>query len=400
MAAGQAALCGAQVRLLEKMEQPGKKIRISGKGRCNLTNQSELHEFISNFNKNGRFLHQAFNRFFIKELLHFFAQQNLQLTTERGGRVFPQHGNAGAVMHALSNWLKQCGVTVECNSPVQELLVENNCIVGITTQQGALNCDGVILATGGATYPATGSSGDGYALAEAVGHSIVTLRPALVPLLIQDSFLHQLGGLDLRNVGFRLYVQNKRKKSDFGELSFNRSGIGGPVVLTHSLYAVDRLAEGKQVEIGLDLKPALDDNKLDSRLVRDFSKRKHEQLRSVLRGILPMQLIPVCLKYSSLDGNKPAGEITAKERTRLRIWLKDFRFTISGHRPLKDGMVTAGGVKVNEVNPHTMESKLVKNLYLVGELLDIDANTGGYNLQAAFSTGYVAGQAAGCDDKS
>lgn len=398
MAAGQAAEAGAEVLLLEKMKQPGRKIMISGKGRCNITNDSDLHDFLKHFNKESRFLHQAFARFFAPQLMDFLTKEGLPLVTERGGRVFPQSGRSQDVLNTLLYWLKKTGAELLCLRTVTELRILEGRVTGVLCDGEELHCDAVILATGGSSYPATGSTGDGYAFARKAGHSLAPIRPALIPLEVREAAFKQMAGLDLRNTGVRVYVDGKRKKADFGEVSFTRSGIGGPVILTHSGYIVDCLRAGSKVAISLDLKPALDDQKLDARLLRDLQSRNKEELQSVLRGLLPQEMIAVCLQMLALDGTKAAGEISAKERSRLRTWLKDFRFDISGHRPLREAIVTAGGVKVGEVNPHTMESLKVQGLYLTGEVLDVDGDTGGYNLQAAFSTGWLAGRSAAAEE--
>lgn len=397
MAAGQAAQAGAEVLLLEKMKQPGRKIMISGKGRCNITNDAGLQDFLSHFNKDGRFLHQAFSRFFAPQLMDFLQSEGLPLVTERGGRVFPRSGRSQDVLNTLTSWLKKTGAELHCSRTVTEVRMHEGRVTGVICDGEVLHCDAVILATGGSSYPATGSTGDGYDFARKAGHSLAPIRPALIPLEIREAALRQLAGLDLRNTGVRIYVDGKRKKTDFGEVSFTRFGIGGPVILTHSGFIVDCLRAGSKVAISLDLKPALDDSKLDARLQRDFQSRNREELQSVLRGLLPQQMIAVCLQQLALDGVKAAGEISGKERSRLRTWLKDFRFDISGHRPLREAIVTAGGVKVREVNPHTMESLKVHGLYFTGELLDVDGDTGGYNLQAAFSTGWLAGRSAAAE---
>jgi predicted Rossmann fold flavoprotein len=394
LAAGQAALSGADVLLLEKKKQPGRKIRISGKGRCNITNASDIQDFLKHFNKNGRFLHQAFSQFFAPQLMDFFVREGLPLVTERGDRVFPQSGKAVDVVETLINWLNKTGVRLKCSTTVTKLLAKEDRITGVICDGKRLLCDSVILATGGSSYPATGSTGDGYILAEKFGHTIIPLRPSLVPLVTENTALHQLAGLDLRNCGFRLYIDGKRKVADFGEVGFTGFGIGGPVTLTHSRLVVDSLQAGKNVIVSLDLKPALDEQKLDARLLRDFQSRHQEDLQSVLRGLLPQKLITLCLELNALDGGKKSGEVTSKERTRLRTWLKDFRFEIVDHRPMREAIVTAGGISVKEVNPHTMESNKIHGLYITGELLDLDADTGGYNLQAAFSTGWLAGRSA------
>ncbi len=394
MAAGQAALSGAQVTLLEKMKQTGRKLGISGKGRCNLTNSADLIDFIEHFGKNGRFLRQAFNVFFVNELKNFFQERGLELVTERGGRVFPKSGKASDVVHLLRRWLKDLDVEIIHSCRAQKLIVQDGKLTGVITSMGKMNADAVILATGGASYPATGSTGDGYKLALSVGHSIVTPRPFLIPLLVKENFMTHLSGLNLRNIMVRLYINNKLKRRDFGEVSFSGTSLTGPVILTISGEVVEHLNKGAKVRCSLDLKPALDDKKLEARLLRDFETRNKEPIKSVLRGLLPGELVPVCLKHTGILGDKEAGYISKKERNLLRRWLKDFQLTITGHRPLKDAIVTAGGVKLNEINPNTMESKKLSKLFITGELLDIHGDTGGFNLQAAFSTGLVAGQSA------
>ena len=394
MAAGQAASRGAEVFLLEKKKRPGNKIAISGKGRCNLTNTMDIDGFLEHFNRSGRFLRQPFSHFFSPQLMQFFEELGVPLISERGGRVFPASGSASDVVEAMLDWLKRCGVTLNTSIAVDRILRQNGFVTGVCCRETTFTADSVVLATGGASYPATGSTGDGYTLAQSCGHTLTPLRPALVPLLVDDPVVHTLAGLDLKNAGVRIYVNDKRKISSFGEVSFTRFGIGGPIILTHSLFIVDNIRAGKKITLSLDLKPALDDRKLDNRLLRDFEKRCHENIDSVLRGLLPREMVAASLHFCSIDGHKSAGQILSQERIRLRTWLKDFRFSISGYRPLSEAIVTAGGIKVQEIDPNTMESRKTKGLYLTGELLDIHGDTGGYNLQAAFSTGWLAGRSA------
>ncbi|PLX90898.1 MAG: aminoacetone oxidase family FAD-binding enzyme [Desulfuromonas sp.] len=398
MAAGQAALAGAETILIEKMRRPGLKLAITGKGRCNLTNSAEIPEFIRYFGKNGRFLRQSFHRFFNKELCDFFQQHGLKLTTERGGRIFPSDGKAQHVVTVMTDWLAQCGVKIIKDAAVDRLIVEEGRIQGIGYGQRELRGDAVILATGGASYPATGSTGDGYPLVEALGHTIEEVRPALVPLVAEPEICARMDTLNLRNIAVSLYIAGKKADQAFGELVFHKLGVTGPVILTLSLQAVDALRAKQSVALVLDLKPALDDKKLDARLLRDFAKRNKEELSSILRGLLPKEMVDVCLDLTEISPKRLGQDVTAEERKRLRVWLKNFRLEVSGHRPFKEAIVTAGGVSLKEVDPRTMESRKVKGLYLIGELLDLQAETGGYNLQAAFSTGYVAGRsAAGAD---
>jgi predicted Rossmann fold flavoprotein len=394
MAAGHAAAAGAQVLLLEKMNRPGRKLAITGKGRCNLTNIAGIKEFIDHFGPNGRFLRQAFAAFFAPELMAFLEQQGLELVSERGGRVFPAGGKATEVVKAFQRWLRRCGVQIKTSAPVELLLTTKGKISGVLADNETLDCDAVILATGGASYAATGSSGDGYRLAASIGHTIVPIRPALVPLEIGGGLTAPMDGLDLRNVNVRLLKSGKRCRQEFGEMIFTEFGVTGPVILTLSGEVVDGLRSGAGMALSIDLKPALDEQKLEARLLRDLESRNKEKMSSVLRGLLPREMIPVCLKLNDIPDDRLAGQLTAKERKRLKTWLKDFRLPISGHRPFSEAIITAGGVNLKEVDPRTMESRKARGLYLAGEILDIQGDTGGYNLQAAFSMGWLAGRAA------
>lgn len=393
MAAGQAAEAGAEVQLFEKMKQPGLKLGITGKGRCNLTNIADKADFIAHFGRTGKFLHQAFGRFFNAELMDFFENLGLKLVTERGGRVFPASGKATEVRKVLLKWINKGETKINNFSPVDELMLENGRVVGIISKSKIL-ADAVIIATGGASYPLTGSTGDGYGLAKSAGHSIIPLRPALVPLETAGPEAGKMAGLNLRNIKVKMLVNGKKQREEFGELIFAKFGLTGPVILTLSGAAVDAVSKGQKIVFSLDLKPALDEQKLDARLLRDFAARGNEPLSSVLRGLLPREMVPVCLDLIGLAPDRRAHGITVKERRRLRTWLKDFRLEMIKPRPLKEAIITAGGINTREVNPRTMESRLIKGLYFAGEVLDLQADTGGYNLQAAFSTGWLAGRAA------
>lgn len=408
MAAGQAAVLGASVLLLEKMGRPGRKLRITGKGRCNLTNVARVSEFIDHFEPNGRFLRQAFSRFFTPDLVAFFEELGVSTVTERGGRVFPASGEAGDVVDALVHWTRECGVTLRNRSPVERLLVEEGRVVGVQISSPSApgreadfsstrhihRGDAVIVATGGASYPATGSTGDGYWLAQSVGHTIMPIRPALVPLETAGDVAPRLQGLSLRNVAVRLWVDGREQAGLFGEMLFTHFGVSGPIILSLSRQAVDALRRGQRVTLVIDLKPALDEHKLDARLLRDLDAHGKRQFRTLLKGLLPRKLIPVCIDLTGIPPDKPAHQITAQERERLRMWLKDFRLQVTGYRSFAEAIVTAGGVDTREVDPRTMGSRLVEGLYFAGEVLDVDADTGGYNLQAAFSTGWLAGRSA------
>ncbi|MFN2258056.1 MAG: NAD(P)/FAD-dependent oxidoreductase [Desulfuromonadaceae bacterium] len=394
MAAGVAAASGAEVLVLEKMPRTLLKLGISGKGRCNITNTAPIPEFISHFGANGRFLRQAFHRFFSTELQTLLQQIGVRVTTERGGRVFPTSGKALDVVRALRRWAEKSGATILTGAGVDEMLVQDGRIVGVRCGGTDYSASRVILASGGASYPATGSSGEGYALAQRAGHHVIAPRPSLVPLISSDIDNGALNGLALRNVGVRMYVDGKKSADAFGELTFTPDGVAGPVILTLSLAAVDALQGGKKVRLEIDLKPALDDKKLDARLIRDFAKRTHELLHSILRGLLPQELVKVCLERTGVNPEQLGHSVSATQRKKLRHWLKHFSVEISAHRPIEEAIVTAGGVHLREVDPRTMESKIVPGLYFAGEVLDLQADTGGYNLQAAFSTGWLAGTSA------
>ena len=402
MAAGQAAGLGAETLLLEKMDRPGRKLRITGKGRCNLTNVAPMPEFIAHFGPNGRFLRQALSRFSTSELVAFFEELGVRTVTERGGRVFPASGQACPersrraqdVVDALVRWIRKRGVTLQTQSPVERLLVEGGRVVGALAAGRIYRADATIIATGGASYPATGSTGDGYRLAASVGHTIVPIRPALVPLETAGNIAPRLQGLSLRHVTVQVWVNGKKRAKKFGEMLFTHFGLSGPIILSLSRQVVDALRLGQSVILSIDLKPALDEHKLDARLLRDLDGHGKQQFRTLLKGLLPRKLIPVCIDATSIPPDKAGHQITAQERKRLRTWLKDFRLEVTGHRSFAEAIITAGGVDTREVNPRTMASRLVEGLYFAGEVLDVDADTGGYNLQAAFSTGWVAGRAA------
>jgi hypothetical protein len=409
MAAGQAAAAGAEVLLLEKMLQPGRKLRITGKGRCNLTNVIPLEEFLQHFGTNGRFLRYSFSRFFNEDLLAFFDDLGVETVKERGGRVFPIRNDAQEVVDALTNWILKLSVSLSTQSKVEGLMIEEGQIRGVRLAQNSSDskrspnvqasgrnhfADRVIIATGGASYPGTGSTGDGYRMAKAVGHTIIPIRPALVPLVTTGDTAARLQGLSLKNVKVRVLIDGKKSAEAFGEMLFTHFGLSGPIILTLSKVAVDGLRDRKEVLFCIDLKPALENTILDARLQRDLSAQGKKQYRTILKGLLPQKLIPVCIDATGIPAEKPAHQITSQERKGLLSWLKDFRFEIRGHRSFSQAIVTAGGVHTREVDPRSMASRKVTGLYFAGEVLDIDADTGGYNLQAAFSTGWLAGRSA------
>lgn len=394
MAAGRAATAGAEVLLLEKMERTGRKIGISGKGRCNLGNSAPLPEFLVHFGKNGQFLRQCLQQFFTQELSEFFEERGLPLVVERGGRIFPASGRALDVVKVLSDWNRASGVRTRLATPVREIKCENGQVIGVACDGETIAGDAVILATGGKSYPRTGSSGDGYRLAAALGHTIVPPRPALVPLECRDPAVGAMAGQELRNIAVRLVVDGKRVAKEFGELTFTDFGLSGPTVLTLSGMTVDALDRGHRVELSLDLKPALDPVQLDTRLLRDLASRGAEPIAVLLRGLLPKAMVATCLAACQIPADIDCRQFPGKMRKRLGQWLKNYRLTINGYRSFDEAIITAGGVALKEIEPRTMASRLIKGLFIVGELLDLHADTGGYNLQAAFATGWVAGGAA------
>jgi hypothetical protein len=395
MAAGQGAVAGAETVLLEKMDRPGVKLRITGQGRCNITNVDPIRDAIQHFAAGGYFVRPALYRFSNDDLRGFFAQRGVPTEVQRGGRVFPVSEDARDVVAALTDWIQELGVTLRTQSAVKELIVEGGRMTGVRIADGrAYRGSAVIIATGGASYPATGSSGDGYQLAEAVGHTIVPIRPALVPLETAGDVASRLEGLSLRNVNVSVWINGDKRSEAFGEMVFTGFGVSGPIILTLSREIVDAVRAGGRVMLSIDLKPALDHPTLDARILRDIDASPKRHVRNMLKELLPSSLVPVCLDLTGIPAHKPAHRVTAEERKRLRVWLKDFRLDVLGHRPLKEAIVTAGGIDTAEVDPHTMASRVIDGLYFAGEVLDLDAETGGYNLQAAFSTGWVAGRSA------
>jgi predicted Rossmann fold flavoprotein len=393
MAAGRAGALGAPVLLLEKTPKLGNKLRITGKGRCNLTNVTPWSDFVARFGSNGRFLYGAFSRFFVDDLRAFLADHGVPTVIERGGRVFPEANDADLVADALVRYLRQSQVTIRRRTPVTRLLTAEGRIVGVESEGDRLPASAVIVATGGASYPGTGSTGDGYRLLAEVGHTITAIRPALVPLVVAEAFVRDLRGLSLRNVQVTLLSDGQPVASQFGEMLFTPYGVSGPIVLTLSKQAAEAATRGR-AELSIDLKPALTDEELDARLRRDLDAHGKRSYRRLLEGLLPRLLVDVTVELTGIPPAKPGNQITSAERARLFGLLRDLRLTITGPRPISEAIITAGGVSVDELDPRTMESKRIRGLYCCGEVIDVDADTGGYNLQAAFSTGYTAGEAA------
>ena len=387
-----------KILILEKMPKPALKLRISGKGRCNITNAANLDEFISHFGKNGRFLKFAFSEFFNMDLLKYFENLGVQIKLERGGRYFPQNDNAIEITNALLNKVKSSKIPIYTNHDVQQIskLSEDTFQISIKNLKGfplKLKAKKVVIATGGKSYPRTGSDGSGYQLAAKLGHKVTDILPSLVPIETKGGTAKKLQGLSLKNVNASIWCKNKKVEGQFGEMLFTDSGLSGPIVLSLSKTVVKMVKNKQEVVISIDLKPALDHKKLDQRLLREIQEYSKKSFKNLLKQLLPNKLIPVFLEKLNIPESKQLSQISSEERKKLRNLLKQFLFEIKGHGSFDQAIVTSGGVSVKEVNPQTMESKLIKGLYFAGEILDIDADTGGFNLQAAFSTGWIAGQA-------
>lgn len=385
-----ALLANKDVFLLEKNEKLGKKIYITGKGRCNLSNYILPQEFINNVVVNQKFLMGAINVFSPYDTYSFFENNGLSLKVERGNRVFPTSDKASDVTKTLEKTILSMGATIRLNTEVKNILFENGKILGVLLSSGEkLYSDSVIVCTGGKSYPATGSTGDGYAFAKNVGHTIIPLKPALVGLELLGEDYQEMQGLTLKNVRLSALCNDKMLFSDFGEMLFTHFGISGPIVLSCSSN-INRI-DGK-IKISIDLKPALDEKTLDLRLIRELSDNNGKEIASVIRSLVPSSMVKIILKRSSVKYNKKCAEIAKEERSRIIKVLKNFEFTVKNLRPIEEAVVTSGGINVKEINPKTMESKLVKGLYFAGEVLDVDAYTGGFNMQIAFSTGFIAGK--------
>lgn len=394
MAAIQAAKQGNAVTLLEQNEKLGKKLFITGKGRCNVTNDCDVTELFDSVVSNKKFLYSAFYSFSNQDVKDFFEEQGLRLKVERGRRVFPASDKSSDVIKALGNALKKLEVKIRLRTRVDKVLTENDIVCGVRLSDGeCLNADKVILATGGISYKSTGSDGSGLVMAEKLGHQVTKLRPGLVGMCTKEAWVRDMQGLTLKNVAVSIGKKQGKKPlyEDFGELLFTHYGVSGPMILSASSRLGDEL-EKEDLYIKIDLKPALSKEQLDSRILRDFEERKNADLSNAMVHLLPKSMIPVMLHVCGLDPAKKVNEVTRGEREQLVKGMKEFSLTINGLRDIQEAIITRGGVTVKEVDPSTMESKIVKNLYLAGEMLDLDALTGGYNLQIAWSTGYLAGQ--------
>lgn len=391
---------GNTVTLVEKNDSLGKKLLITGKGRCNITSSLNISEFINNIPGNGRFLYSAFDNFNNNDIIKLLKEEGLDVKEERGNRIFPVTDDARDVLNALLRKMKKLKIQIKLKSKVNKIIVEENRAVGIIyNDKEKLYANKIILATGGKSYPTTGSTGEGYKIAKELGHTINEIKPSLVPLEIyQKNECKAMQGLSLRNIGIKIMDSEKNKLiyEDFGEMLFAHFGVSGPVIISSSAHLVrykniEELLKNRKINLSIDLKPALTKEKLDDRILRDFNDLKNKQVKNSLDKLLPQKMIPVVLERLAIDQNKKVNEITKEERQKIVEMLKNFKLEISGFRPIEEAIITAGGISIKEINPKTMESKIVQNLYFAGEIIDVDAYTGGFNLQIAYSTGYTAG---------
>lgn len=405
-----AAEAGHEVTILEQNEKLGKKIYITGKGRCNLTNACDTQDLFGNIPRNPKFLYSAIYGYDNFRVVDFFEDHGMKTKTERGGRVFPVSDHSSDVIAALQRRLQQLGVKICLHTRVEKILTkayeeehtqeepnkkpdknsDKRTVTGVRTDQGTCEADAVIVATGGISYPSTGSTGDGYRFAKELGHSIEELSPSLVPMTVKEEYCMQMQGLSLRNISITIRDGKKILYQEFGELLFTHFGVSGPLILSASSVLNDRIRK-KELQLEIDLKPALTEEQLDARILRDFEENKNRQFKNAIQKLLPAKMIPTVIALSGISPEKKINEITKEERRQLLQTMKHFPLTLTGLRDFREAIITRGGVRVKEIDPSTMESKLVKGLYFAGEVLDVDAYTGGFNLQIAWSTGYLAG---------
>lgn len=399
LAAISSANNGNNVILLEKNSQLGKKILITGKGRCNITSSLEISDFIQNIPGNGRFLYSAFENFTNTDIIELLKKEGVKVKEERGNRIFPVSDSAEDVRMALENLVKKAKVIVKLNSKVTGIEIDSeNSVKNVILGKEKISADKVILATGGKSYPLTGSNGEGYEIAKNLGHTIKDVRGSLVPLIADKSICSRMQGLSLRNVSIEIIDIDTNKKiyNDFGEMLFTHFGVSGPVILSGSAHLlryknIDEKIQNRRIKLKIDLKPALSIEQLDNRILRDFGELKNKQFKNALDKLLPKKMIDIIINQSHINPNKMVNEVTKEERTRLVNLLKNFEIFINGFRPVEEAIVTAGGINIKEINPKTMESKIISGLYFAGEIIDVDAYTGGFNLQIAYSTGFTAG---------
>ena len=403
MAAAFAAKNGNRVEVFEKNEKLGKKLFITGKGRCNITNAADLEDFFSAVTSNPKFLYSAFYSFTNEQVISFFEELGVKTKVERGGRVFPVSDHSSDVIQALKSEMERLGVKINLNAEVKELITEKNStretVNGIRLVSGKkISGDAVIVATGGISYPSTGSTGDGYRFARRCGHKVSELSPSLVPMEVKEWYAGELMGLSLRNIEIRITDGKKKLYQEFGEMLFTHYGVTGPVILSASSVVGKKLKD-TELTLHIDLKPALTEEQLDKRVLREFETNHNRQFKNAVDSLFPSKLRPVIVELSGIPEEKKVHEITKEERLRFVRLIKDFTMTLTGLRGYNEAIITKGGVSVKEIDPGTMESKLIKGLYFAGEVLDLDAVTGGYNLQIAWSTGYLAGMNAGVEGK-
>lgn len=399
MAAGRAAELGAKVLLLEKMKFPGLKLGITGKGRCNITNTASIDDFVEKIQPNGEFLRYILNEFPPERLISFFNSIGVSTIIERGGRVYPENIKAVEFARHIKAWCQRNNVEIQTYFKVNEIIVQNNKILGVkgidnNNEHHSYFAPKVIIATGGKSYPSTGSTGDAYEMAKKLGHTVTALFPALVPLLTDDRIAIQLNGLELRNIKCTLIINHQIVQEEFGEVHFRDNTIAGPLIIAMSRKIVQALINKQEVSVKLNLKPALSKIKLENRIIRETENNRKDNLRNVMNRLLPMKLIHVCLEQTRVAKNKPAYLITKEEIDDLVNWLSGFILPIKNYRSFDEAIITAGGVDTKEIDQQTLESKLISGLYFTGEVIDVDAPTGGYNLQIAFSTGWIAGRSA------
>jgi hypothetical protein len=394
MAALRASACGAHVVLLEKNPVPGRKLLMTGKERCNITNaEGDVRKFAAHFGKNSKFLLSAFYHFGVKETVDFFHKNKLKTVVERGGRIFPESDKAKDVQELFLRLIKKNNITLLTNCKIKSIYHEQNKIVKIILDTTEVRAKNYLISTGGLSYPQTGSTGEGYTWAKQMGHTIIKAEPALAPIVVKEKWVRELEGLSLKNVRISIYQKNKKKDERFGEALFTGSGMSGPIILDMSKSRGKLLVNG-QTDLFIDFKPALDFTMLDKRILRDLEKHKNKSIKNILAGLLPHTLIPVVLELANIDPDKKGHSITKDERKKLRLLLKQFPLTIKSLSGFNRAIITSGGIALKEIDPKTMRSRIVNNLYFAGEILDVDGPTGGYNLQVCWSTGYLAGESA------
>ncbi|MGN1299558.1 MAG: NAD(P)/FAD-dependent oxidoreductase [Candidatus Scatovivens sp.] len=388
-----------EVTLLEKNERLGKKLLITGKGRCNITSSLPISEFINNIPGNGRFLYSAFQNYSNEDIINFLKQEGLKVKNERGNRVFPVTDKAEDVLNCFIKKMKELKIKIKLSSEVKQIIIENNKVTGIKTKNENIYCDKVILATGGKSYPNTGSTGQGYELAKRLGHTIIEPKGSIVPLKADEKICKKLQGLSLKNVKIKLQDIESKKEiyNDFGEMLFTHFGVSGPTILSSSAHLlryknINDKIKNEKIELNIDLKPALSEEELNNRILKDFEEFKNKEFKNSLSKLLPQKLIPVIIQLSNINEDKKVNEITKEERKKFICLLKNFKIAITGFRPVEEAIVTAGGISTKEINPKNMESKIINGLFFAGEIIDVDAYTGGFNLQIAYSTGYTSGK--------